>query len=217
MRVVRLTLIHLALAALGGWSVWAQAIYRAPSPYLTVVLAAVTVATTALTLVFWLYAAFAGVGATGEQRRPLQLLSQAFGAVIIGFTFYSLFLFVNGKFDLSEPTAYPTQIVDIGMEEPKLGVTVPFAWATVRSWRHPGATERIILRWDERQRLWGGQPVVVSVRHGFYGRPWVSTIEQDLEKQSRAVLAIVPGAAQIRKDLAWFYARTSRFSDAATT
>jgi hypothetical protein len=217
MPVVRLVMIHLALTALGGWSVWAQAIYRTPSPYLGIVLTAVTLATTALTVVFWVYAAFFRFGATGVQRRPLELVSQALAVVIIGFSFYSLFLFANGKFDLSEPRPHATEIVEIGMEEPTLGVTVPFAWATVRSWRSPGAMERVILRWDERQRLWGGQRVVVSVRNGFYGRPWVSAIEQDVEKQSRAILAVLPGAAQIRKDLAWFYARTGRFSDAATT
>jgi len=59
--------------------------------------------------------------------------------------------------------------------------------------------------------------VVVSVRSGFYGRPWVSAIELDVERQSRAVLALVPAAVQIRKDLAAFYARTGRFTDAAAT
>jgi len=215
--MVRLTLIHVALVALGSFSVWVQAVYRAPSPHLAVMLTAVSLATTALTLLFWLYAAFTGVGATRGQRRPLHLLSQAFAVVIIGCSFYSLFMFANGKFDLSEPAPHATEIVSIAMEEPTLGVSVPFVWATVRSWRSPGTVERVVLRWDERQRLWGGQPVVVSIRRGFYGTPWVSAIEHDVEKQSRVVLAIMPGAAQIRKDLATFYARLGRFSDAATT
>jgi len=216
-RLVRAVLIDVALAALGGWAVWAQAIYRAPSAYLTVVLAAVTVAMTAATVVFWLYAAFSGAGATRAQRRPLVILSHACALLVVGVCFYSLFLFANGKFDLSDPVPHATEIVSIGMEEPTLGVTIPFAWAEIRSWRQPGATERVLLRWDERQRLWGGQPVVVSVRSGYYGRPWVSAIDPDVERQSRALLAIAPAAAQIRKDLAWFYARTGRLSDAATT
>lgn len=217
MRLVRALIVDVTLGALGCWAVWAQAIYRAPSAYLTVVLAAVTVAMTAATVVFWLYGAFAGAGATRAQRRPLDLLSQVCAIIILGFCFYSLFLFGNGKFDLSDPVPHATEIVSIGMEEPTLGVPIPFAWATIRSWRQPGATERILLRWDERQRLWGGQPVVVSVRSGFYGRPWVSAIEPDVERQSRAVLAIAPAAAQVRKELAWFYTRTRRFPDAAAT
>jgi len=213
--LVRTLVIEAALGGLGCWAIWAQTVYRTPSAWLNLALAAVTVAMTGTTLVVWLSVAFAGVGATRAQRRPLEVISQACALVVVGFCFYSLFLFANGKFDLSEPTPHPTEIVSIGMEEPILGVPVPFAWATVKSWRRPGATERMLLRWDEGQRLWGGQPVVVSVRQGFYGRPWVSTIEADVERQSRSVLAVAPGAGQIRKDLAAFYARTGRFADAA--
>ena len=61
------------------------------------------------------------------------------------------------------------------------------------------------------------QPLVVSVGNGFSGRPWISKIQPDVEKQSRAVLSIVPGAAWVRKDVARFQARIGRFSDAATT
>jgi hypothetical protein len=217
MRAIRLLLVHLALGALGCWAVWAQAVYRVPSTSLTLVLSAVTVAMTALTPLAWIYAAFGAIDATPAERRPLVLMSHAFSVIVLGFTFYSLFLFANGKFDLSEPVPHATEIVSIGMEEPVLGVDLPFTWATVRSWREPGGTERILLRWAERERLWGGQPIVVSVRRGYYGRPWVSAIEHDVEKQSRAILAVVPGAAQIRKDLAMFYARTGRFADAAST
>ena len=214
MRVLRLTVVHLALALLSGWAVWAQAVYRTPSRYLNIMLAVVTLATTALTFVFWLHAVFAGVGATSAQRGPLARAHQAFGLVVLGFCFYSVFLFANGRFDFSDPVTHKTEVIDIGMEEPTLGVPMPFTWATVRSWRVPGATERLVLRWDER--LWGGQAVVVSVRSGYYGVPWVSRIEGDVEAQSRAILAVLPRAAQIRKDLAMYYARIGRFADAAT-
>src|SRR5262249_17514245 len=83
--------------------------------------------------------------------------------------------------------------------------------------RRPGDVERIILRRDERDRLWGGQAVMVSVRPGYYGIPWVSRIEADVERRSRSILALAPDAAQVRKDLADFYMRIDRFSDAAKT
>jgi Flp pilus assembly protein TadD len=88
-------------------------------------------------------------------------------------------------------------------------------WADVRSWRRPGEVERILLRPDERARLWGGQAVVISVRPGFYGVAWVSRIEADVEKSSREVLAELPEASQIRKDLAEFYVRLGRYTEAA--
>ena len=217
LRMLRLTLVHLALGALGCWSVWSQLVYRAPSRYVTVMLAGIAAAGTGLTLAFWLYAMFRGVGASAKQRTPVVVGQWVCALFVLGFTFYGLFLFTNGRFDVADPAHYPTEIVSIGMDETELGVTVPFVWADVRSWRRPGEIERILLRPDERERLWGGQAVVVSVRPGFYNVAWVSRIEADVEKRSREVLAELPEASQIRKDLAEFYVRLGRYTEAAIT
>ncbi len=217
LRLFRLTLVHLALGALGCWSVWSQLVYRTPSRYVTVVLAGIAAAGTGLSLAFWLYAMFRGVGASAKQRTPIAVGQRVCALFVLGFTFYGLFLFSNGRFDVADPAHYPTEIVSIGMDETELGVTVPFVWADIRSWRRPGEIERILLRPDERERLWGGQAVVVSVRPGFYNVAWVSRIEADVEKRSREVLADLPEASQIRKDLAEFYVRLGRYTEAAMT
>ncbi len=217
LKLVRLTVVHLALIALGCWSVWAQLLYRTPSRYVTVVLAAIATASTGLTLAFWLHAMFKGVGATDKQLTPVAIGQKLCALAALGFCFYGLFLFTNGRFDPADPVHYATQIVSIGMDETELGVRVPFVWADIRSWRRPGEVERLLLRPDERERLWGGQMVMVSVRPGFYGVPWVSRIESDVELRSREVLAVLPDAGQIRKDLAEFYVRLGRFTEAAVT
>jgi hypothetical protein len=142
---------------------------------------------------------------------------QACALTTLTFAFYGLFLFTNGKFDVADPVHHPTDVVRIGMDETELGMRVPFVWADVRSWRRPGEVERILLRSSERERLWAGQPVMVSVRPGFYGVPWVSRIEADLERRSQVVLGMFPGAGQVRKDLADFYLRLGRYTDAAVT
>ncbi len=214
-QMLRLTIVYLALGALGCWSVWAQLVYRTPSRYVTVVLAGITAACTGLTLAFWLYAMFRGVGASAKHLTPVAVGQRVCALFVLGFTFYGLFLFTNGKFDLADPAHYATEIVSIGMDETELGVTAPFVWADVRSWRRPGEVERILLRPDERERLWGGQAVVISVRPGFYGVAWVSRIEADVEKRSREVLAELPEASQVRKDLAEFYVRLGRYTEAA--
>ena len=217
LRMLWLTLVHLALGALGGWSVWTQLVYRTPSRYVTVMLAAIAAGGTGLTLVVWLYTMFRGVSASARQLTPVAVGRRVCALVVLGFTFYGLFLFTNGKFDVADPAHYPTEIVSIGMDETGLGVTAPFVWAGVRSWRRPGEIERILLRPDERERLWAGQAVVVSVRPGFYNVAWVSRIDADVEKRSREVLAELPEASQIRKDLAEFYVRLGRYTEAAIT
>ena len=215
--VPRLVLVHLALAALGAWASWSQLVYRCPSRYLTLLLATLTVATTALTLVFGLYLTWRAVAVGPAPLTTLVVVHRVCAVVILAFTFLGLFVFTNGKFDLAEPVHHSTEILRIGMEDTALGVSVPVGWAEVRSWRRSGDVERILLRNDELERVWGGEAVVVSVRPGFHGLPWVSRIEADVEKRSREILAVLPDAAQVQKDLAWFYTSLGRFPEAAGT
>jgi tetratricopeptide (TPR) repeat protein len=125
-------------------------------------------------------------------------------------------MFANGKFDEAAAVTYTTEIVGIGMDETEFGIRVPFVWADVRSWRRPGGVERVLLRSEERDRLWGGQAVVVAIRPGYYGIPWIWRLEPDLEKRSAEVLALFPDAARVWQDLAEFYVRLDRFTEAAT-
>jgi hypothetical protein len=217
LRIARLTVADLALSALAGWSVWAQFVYRTPSRYVTVVLAGVAGACVGLTLAFWLHAMLRGVGVRDRRLSAVAIGYRVCALAIVGVCFYGLFLFTNGKLDVSEPAHHSTEIVRLGMDEAGFGIRVPFGWADVQSWRRPGELERIVIRPEERERLWGGQAVVVSVRSGFHGTPWVSRIEADVEKHSRAILAVAPDASQIRKDLADFYVRLGRFTEAAIT
>jgi tetratricopeptide (TPR) repeat protein len=209
--------VHLVLAALGSWSVWAQLVYRTPGRSLGVLLTAAAAAVTGLTLAFWLHAVWNSLGASARQLTPVAIAQRVCALVVLGFTFYGLFLSTNGRFDVADPVHHPTRIVRIGLDETDLGAVTPVVWVDLESWRRPGERERIMLRPDERERLWDGQAVMVSVRPGFYGVPWVSRIEPDIEKRSREVLAALPEAAQIRKDLAEFYLRLGRFTEAAMT
>ncbi len=217
LQVARVTLVDLALGGLAVWAVWAQLAYRAPSRYVTVLLAGIAASCAGLMLAFWLQAVIRGGGGRDKLLSPIGIGYRLCALVILGSCFYGLFLLSNGTFDLSDPSHHRTEIVRIGLDETEIGIRVPFVWADVRSWRRPGELERILVRPEERERLWGGQAVVVTVRSGFHGVPWISRIEGDVEKQSREILAVAPDAAQIRKDLAEFYVRLGRFTEAAIT
>ncbi len=214
--LLRVTIVNLALAALGCWSVWAQLLYRTPSRYVATIMVAIATASTGLTLAFWLRTIFRGIGAD-QQLSWVAVGQKVCALTTLGFSFYGLFLFTNGKFDVADPVHHPTEIVHIGMDETELGLRAPFIWADVRSWRRSGQIERILLRRSERERLWAGQAVMVSVRPGFYEVPWVSRIEADVERRSQVVLGMFPDAGQVRRDLAEYYVRLGRFTDAAVT
>jgi hypothetical protein len=216
-RILRITLVYLALAAIGCWSIWTQLAYRTPNRWVGVLLSGLAVASTGLTVAFGLRALRRGMRATAKRWSPITVASRVCAIAVLGFGFHGLFLFTNGTFDVAEPTHHPTEVVRIVLDETEIGVRVPVVWADLRSWRRPGELERILVRPDERERLWSGQAVMVSVRQGFYGVPWVARIQPDVEKRSREVLAALPDAGQIRKDLAGFYLQLGRYTEAAMT
>jgi hypothetical protein len=211
--LVRASFVHSALLALGCWSLWAQAVYRAPQSFLTVALAALTIAVTGLSLAVWLAGAVQMMGA-GRPRRLVRI-GRVTCAVLVGaLALWGLFLFGNGWLDRSDPVARPTHILGIAGGETATGVTVPMTWMTLRSWGDPTREERVLVQWQERPRLWGGQPVVVLLRPGFFGVPWISAIEPDFETQSREVFKLVPEASGVWKELALFNVRINRLDEA---
>jgi tetratricopeptide (TPR) repeat protein len=216
-RILRFTLVYLALGALGCWSIWAQLAYRTPTRGVGVLLAGLAVASTGLAFAFALRALFGRVGRTARRWNPVAVASRLCAVATLGLGFYGLFLFTNGTFDVAESTHHSTEIVRIGLDGTAIGVRVPVVWADLRSWRRPGELERILVHPAEREWLWDGQAVMVSMRQGFYGIPWVVRIQPDVEKRSRDVLAALPDAGQVRKDLAAFYVRLGRFTEAAMT
>jgi hypothetical protein len=211
---VRATFVHGLLAALGCWSVWSQFVYRTPQRFATLVLVLVTLASTGLTVTSWLAQVYHAIVASSRPRRFVELGSRVCALTILAFAFWGLLLFGNGKLDGSDAVVHATQIVEIGAGETDLGLALPFTWASLQSWQDASQVERVLLRPDERARLWGGQPVVVLVHPGFFGVTWVSAIEPDVARLSRDVLAILPDAVEVWKELAAFNLRIGHFEDA---
>jgi hypothetical protein len=212
---IRSGFCYLALAVLGAWSVWAQFFYRASQPYLTVLLAVLTLVATGFTLALGfvrIYRAF--------QRKPPKRLVR-FGyracAVFVGaFTLWGAFLFANGRLDRSDTVPHATEIVGIAGGDTGMSI-IPFTWLELRPWREPKRPQRLLVRGDERPRFFNGQPVVVLTRRGYFGVAWVSAVEPDVARQSREILKVAPRASQVYKDLIRFYVRIGSLDEARRT
>ena len=203
---------YLALALLGAWSVWAQFFYRASQPYLTVLLAVLTLAATGLTLAL----GFARIYRALQRTRPKRFVKlgyRACGVIVVAFTLWGAFLFANGRLDRSDPVPHATEIVGIAGGETGMGI-LPFTWMELRPWRDSKRRERLLVRGDERPRFFNGQPVVVLLRRGYFGVAWVSAVEPDVARQSREILKLAPRASQVYKDLIRFYVRIGRLDEA---
>ncbi len=73
------------------------------------------------------------------------------------------------------------------------------------------------LNAKERRRLWGGESVVVVSHSGYFGVPWISSIEQDIETYSKQTLDLTPTASEAWKNLARFYIDHERWKEAGAT
>ena len=212
---IRSGFCYLALAVLGAWSVWAQFFYRTSQPYLTVLLAVLTLVATGVMLAL----GFVRIYRALQRKPPKRLVRfgyRACGFVVVAFTLWGAFLFANGRLDRSDPVAHATEIVGIAGGETGLSI-LPFTWMELRPWKDPKRPERLLVRGDERARFFNGQPVVVLVRRGYFGVAWVSAVEPDVARQSREILKVAPRASQVYKDLVRFYVRIGRMEDARRT
>jgi tetratricopeptide (TPR) repeat protein len=143
-------------------------------------------------------------------RRALRRFEQGLGVVVGGFGLMSGLLFLNGYYDSSAAADVPSEVIAIGGGDLQVQVldTAFFFWADLRSWRQPGRVERILLRPDEISLTWPGQPVIVRVRPGRLGIPWIQEVLRDREKYYTQVLAIAPTAAGPRRErLLWLVER----------
>ncbi|HSF06495.1 MAG TPA: hypothetical protein VLG10_11955 [Methylomirabilota bacterium] len=147
--------------------------------------------------------------------RALRGVEYALVVVIGVFGLYGLVCYVNGALDRSAPVEVRTQVLQIGRAEAELHGALPYAWTDFWSWRPDGRADRILLSAAERAALWPGQGVIMEVRSGALGIPWVVRVRRDEEWQHRRVLAIAPTAAGARKALIDLYVTQRRWPEAA--
>ena len=211
-RVVRR--VHWLPFVLCWWSFWAQMTYRVPGHVVFIVLPWVNAALAAWSLAWWVGVFLLRLPSSGPFQRALLQAWAGVCVLIALFAAYGGVLFANGRFDRSSPAGHTSVIRDVRGVDTELGYVLP-PWIELQSWTGRGTT-RLPLRWSERNAFWTGEPVVVEMRAGALGVPWVSHIERDREQQARHILKSVPTSGWAWKDLADFYLDTARWGEAKT-
>lgn len=203
--------VHWLPPLLCGWSFWAQMTYRVPGHALFVILPWVNTALAAWSLAWWLGVLVLRLPSAGPLQRALLQAWAGVCAVILLFAAYGAVLFVNGRWDRSRLAEHASVVKDVRGVDTELGYVLP-PWIELQAWAGRGTT-RLPLRWSERDEFWASQPVLVQVRTGALGIPWVARIERDEERQSRRILQSIPTAAVAWKNLTDFYLRRSRWAE----
>ena len=150
---------------------------------------------------------------------PTFLLSieRASAVVVLVFFGYGWFLFANAALSRSLPHHEAAEEVAISGGETEFWGVLPYAWADLRFQGASGRQQRVLLPPHERRSLWGGEPVVVQLRRGYFNVVWVMNINPDVERQSQAVLRFTPNAAVALYFLTHSYLSRMRWEEARAT
>ncbi len=200
-----------AMLSLVWWGCCVQLEYRRPG----IATAWISWLGTGLSAVSFLLLvnAFYGVRFAGDRfHRSVQWIDRGAMAAMGLFVAYSAILYANGRFDLSAPTEQQAEIA--AMAKTKLPGPL-FGEASLATIRSAGSDATIMLAGREPSQLWPGEPVLVQVRAGALGLPWVAKIERDEEHYWLQVVQELPDAAEAWKKLTWFYFSHHRAKDAA--
>lgn len=216
-----LTFKHILLVATCLWALYIQMAFRVPSRLLFLLIPWIGTALSLLSLFLLLKQLFSHGKSDSEEhsqnpiRAPLLVLEGGAGLLVRVFIYYSLFLYANAKLDTSPPVDQTAEIAAITGGEIELRSPIPLRWANLRFPTDPQTVTRVLLRWDEARKLWGGESVVLQTRRGYFRLPWIAKIERDEEKYSREALALSPTATAAWRKLINFYLDHERWKEAS--
>jgi len=205
---------HGLLLGVAVWAVNAQWTYRVPGSAASAFLPWLGTGLSLLTLFLVIGGLIRRLPAEDRVRRFLHKLERVVTFLVLGFAVYGAVLGVNARFAVAPPQVHASTVVALvgGEEDSTMGAA--YAWADLRSWRAAGRTERVILHAWERRSLWTAKQVLVHVRPGRFGLPWIMKIEPDEEQHLRAVLQYAPTASRPWKELVATYIRRGEYDRA---
>jgi len=212
-----LTLRYTSIVGICLLGATAQLNYRIPGTFLFLALPGMGVALSVFGFVLLIKQLLTGVSPHHPFRQTLDRIEQLTYLLVCVFVLSSILLYTNGKLDRSALVNRSSEVLAISSGKINVGLEIPYAWVSLRSWEDPDRTERLLLRRGEQHMLWGGQPVLVQVRSGYYGIPWAFHIEPDEEKYNLEILKMAPTASEVWKRLVNFYIDRQRWEEAATT
>ncbi|HXC62127.1 MAG TPA: hypothetical protein VNV63_05595, partial [Nitrospiria bacterium] len=189
--------------------------YRVPSSFLFLALPGIGVALSVLGFSLVFKQLMAGVPSYHPFSQALQWIEGGAYLLVSVFVLSSILLYANGRLDHSLPVNRSSEILTISGGQINLGLKIPYVWVSLRSWEDPDRTERLLLKRGEQRVLWGGQPVVIQIQHGYFGIPWAFNIQPDEEKYNLEILKLAPTALAVRKKLINFYLDHQRWEEAA--
>ena len=147
-------------------------------------------------------------------RKLLVRLERGALVTVQVFIAVSLCLYANGALDRSEPVEYLAEVTAVSETQVIIGPLRVVSQVDVRFSEPPQRTERIVVYFDERRWLWAGEPIVVHVKSGALGVPWVVRLERDERRYVERVVQQMPTAGEAWKILVGYELDHRHWTDA---
>jgi tetratricopeptide (TPR) repeat protein len=149
-------------------------------------------------------------------RRILTHLEWSAGMLVRAFVYSSLLLYANCILDNTAPMYRSAEIDSEAWRKP-LGLLDAYSWVTLRYRDDRDHPMRVLITAQEKARLWGAQPVSVTLKNGMFGIPAVTAIEQDWGWYGNEILKTAPTATTIRRLKIYFDLTHNRWSEGIET
>lgn len=210
--------IHLEKVLVTSLCLWALSVqikYRVLGTSLSLVVPWIGIALATLSLFILINEYFPDLFIHTPFKKMLNRIEWGTKLLIRIFVYYSLFLLANGLLDVAPAIYRPAKIESIAAGEWHLDLPIPYRLATL-VFSDSEKKSRFFLNTKEYHRLWGGEEVLVVTYPGYFGLPWISSIEKNIEVYSKKTLALTPTASEAWRNLIWFYVDRERWEEAAS-
>ena len=212
----QLTFQYGVAAAACGLAVWMQYQYRLEGSWVFLTFPTIGIILLALNILMIVNQFATSLPKWDPVRRLLAKLEFSAGLLVRLFVYASLLWYANGILD-GQPPLYRGAIIDSDAWKKMAGLPTPYSWVTLRYRDDPEHSTKVLITWGELQKLWGAQPVSVTMKHGLFGIPSVTAIEQDWGWYGGEILKLAPTATTIRQLKIYFDLSHDRWADGIET
>ena len=207
-----LTLQYGMAASACAIAIWMQYQYRLQGSTLFLLLPAIGAILLALNILLIVNQFAKDLPRWDPVRCILNRLEWSAGLLVRAFVYSTLLLYANGILDNTAP-AYRSAEIDSEAWKKPLGLPGAYSWVTLRYRDDRDHPMRVLITEREKSKLWGAQPVSVTLKNGMLGIPTVTAIEQDWGWYGNEIVKLAPTASTIWRLKLSFDLTHDRWSD----
>jgi len=208
----QLTFQYGVAAGACGLAIWMHYQYRLEGSWIFLALPCIGIVLLALNVLMIVNQFASSIPQWDPVRVLLKNMELSASVLVRGFVYGSLLWYANGILD-SQPPLYRGAVIDSDAWKKTAGLPMPYSWVTLRYRDDPDHPTKVLITWEEKRKLWGAQPVSITLKKGLFGVQTVTAIEQDWGWYGSEILKLAPTATMIMQTKLYFDLSHDRWAD----